>query len=107
MRFTKNVEIDGIINRFSTQRLTKTVIIQKFAKLAATPLQNTTAQIYTQLRGIMQSHVVREHAQIPDDQNIMICIAMGYPNDDFPANHVRSVRADNGDFVKYIGFEDS
>ena len=58
-------------------------------------------------QGIMQSHVVREHAQIPDDQNIMICIAMGYPDDDFPANHVRSVRADNGDFVKYIGFEDS
>ena len=55
----------------------------------------------------MQSHVVREHAQIPNDQNIMICIAMGYPDDDFPANHVRSVRADNGDFVKYIGFEDS
>ena len=27
---------------------------------------------------IMQSHVVREHAQIPDDQNIMICIAIGY-----------------------------
>ena len=26
-------------------------------------------------QGIMQSHVVREHAQIPDDQNIMICIA--------------------------------
>ena len=41
----------------------------------------------------MQSHVVREHAQIPDDQNIMICIAMGYPDNDFSANHVRSTRA--------------
>ena len=58
-------------------------------------------------QGIMQSHVVREHAQIPDDQNIMICIAMGYPDDDFPANHVRSTRASNKDFVKYIGFPDS
>ena len=55
----------------------------------------------------MQSHVVREHAKIPDDQNIMICIAMGYPDEDFPANHVRSVRADNSNFVKYIGFEES
>ena len=58
-------------------------------------------------QGIMQSHVVREHAQIPDDQNIMICIAMGYPDENFPANQVRSLRADNSDFVKYIGFEDN
>ena len=50
---------------------------------------------------------IMESSQIPDDQNIMICIAMGYPDEDFPANHVRSVRADNSDFVKYIGFEES
>ena len=35
-------------------------------------------------QGIMQSDVVREHAKIPDDQSIMICIAMGYPDDNFP-----------------------
>jgi nitroreductase len=55
-------------------------------------------------QGIMQSDVVHEHAQIPDDESIMICIALGYPDDSFPANHVRSVRADNSDFVRYIGF---
>lgn len=55
-------------------------------------------------QGIMQSDVVREHAKIPDDQSIMICIAMGYPDDDFPANDVRSVRTDNADFVSYLGF---
>tara|TARA_B100000795_G_C22804607_1_gene444015 strand:- start:1583 stop:2254 length:672 start_codon:yes stop_codon:yes gene_type:complete len=55
-------------------------------------------------QGIMQSDVVREHAKIPDDQSIMICIAMGYPDDDFPANDVRSVRTDNADFVSYMGF---
>lgn len=55
-------------------------------------------------QGIMQSDVVREHAQIPDDENIMICIALGYPDDSFPANHVRSVRAENSDFVQYHGF---
>ncbi len=42
--------------------------------------------------------------QIPEDENIMICIAMGYPDDSFPANHVRSVRADNSEFVQYKGF---
>ena len=52
----------------------------------------------------MQSEVVREHANIPDDQNIMICIAMGYPDDSFAANHVRSTRAENSSFVEYHGF---
>ena len=54
----------------------------------------------------MQSDVVREHAGIPDDQSIMICIAMGYPDYEFPANNVKSVREDNASFVRYVGFED-
>ncbi|TVP91660.1 MAG: nitroreductase, partial [Pseudomonadaceae bacterium] len=43
-------------------------------------------------QGIMHSPVVREHAGIPEDQVIMICVAMGYPDDDFPANAVVSKR---------------
>jgi hypothetical protein len=35
----------------------------------------------------------------------MICIAMGYPDNSFAANDVRSIRANNKDFVKYIGFD--
>ena len=57
-------------------------------------------------QGIMQSHVVRTHAQIPDDQVIMICIAMGYPDDSFVANDVKSRREDNKNFVRYVGFDD-
>jgi nitroreductase len=57
-------------------------------------------------QGIMQSGVVREHAGIPDDQNIMICIAMGYPDESFVANHVKSVREDNAQFVRYVGFDE-
>ena len=55
-------------------------------------------------QGIMQSDVVRKYAEIPDDESIMICIAIGYPDDSFPANDVRSTRADNSDFVRYLGF---
>jgi nitroreductase len=55
-------------------------------------------------QGIMQSDVVHKHAQIPDNEAIMICIALGHPDEDFAANDVRSVRADNKDFVSYHGF---
>jgi nitroreductase len=55
-------------------------------------------------QGIMQSDVVHQHANIPDDQAIMICIAMGYPDESFAANDVRSTRADNSTFVTYTGF---
>lgn len=57
-------------------------------------------------QGIMQSPVVREHAQIPDDQVIMICVAMGYPDDSFPANAVVSRRKSVDEAAVFIGFDD-
>jgi nitroreductase len=56
-------------------------------------------------QGIMQSSVVREHAKIPDDQTIMTCVALGWPDFDFAANDVKSVREDNDNFVTFTGFE--
>jgi len=56
-------------------------------------------------QGIMQSSVVREHAKIPDDQTIMTCIAMGWPDFDFGANEVKSVREPNDQFVTFTGFD--
>ncbi|MAP95208.1 MAG: nitroreductase [Ponticaulis sp.] len=55
-------------------------------------------------QGIMQSPVVREHAQIPDDEVIMICVAMGWPDESFPANAVVSNRKAVDDAVRFIGF---
>jgi nitroreductase len=57
-------------------------------------------------QGIMQSPVVREHAAIPDDQLIMICVAMGYPDDRFPANAVISKRKSVDEAAVFIGFEE-
>jgi nitroreductase len=57
-------------------------------------------------QGIMQSPVVREHAGIPDDQVIMICIAMGYPDDSFPANAVLSRRKSVDEAAVFVGFDD-
>jgi nitroreductase len=57
-------------------------------------------------QGIMQSPVVRKHAQIPDDQVIMICVAMGYPDDSFPANAVVSRRKSVDEAATFVGFDD-
>ncbi len=57
-------------------------------------------------QGIMQSPVVREHARIPEDQVIMICIAMGYPDDSFPANAVVSRRKSVDEATVFVGFDE-
>ena len=58
-------------------------------------------------QGIMQSPVVREHAGIPDDQVIMICVAMGWPDDSFPANAVVSKRKPVDEGAVFVGFEET
>ncbi len=57
-------------------------------------------------QGIMQSPVVREHAGIPDDQVIMTCIAMGFPDESFPANAVVSLRKPVDEAAVFVGFDD-
>lgn len=55
-------------------------------------------------QGIMQSPVVREHAGIPDDQVIQTCVAMGWPDDTFPANAVVSRRKPVSEAARFVGF---
>ena len=55
-------------------------------------------------QGIMQSPVVREHAGIPDDQVIMKSIALGWPDDSFPANAVVSERKSVEEAAVFVGF---
>jgi nitroreductase len=57
-------------------------------------------------QGIMQSPVVREHAGIAEDQVIMICVAMGYPDDSFPANAVVSQRKSVDEAAVFVGFDE-
>ena len=56
-------------------------------------------------QGIMQSPVEREHAGIPDDQVIMICVAIGYPDESFPANAVVSRRKSVDEATTFVGFD--
>jgi nitroreductase len=55
-------------------------------------------------QGIMQSPVVREHAGIADDQVIMKAIALGWPDDSFPANAVVSERKRVEEAARFVGF---
>ncbi|MEL6323181.1 MAG: nitroreductase [Pseudomonadota bacterium] len=56
-------------------------------------------------QGIMQSPVVREHAGIPETQVIMICVAMGWPDETFPANAVVSRRKSVDEATTFVGFD--
>ena len=56
-------------------------------------------------QGIMQSPVVREHAGIAADQVIMKSIALGWPDDSFPANAVVSRRKSVDEAAVFVGFE--
>lgn len=56
-------------------------------------------------QGIMQSSVVRENANISEDHVIMTCVAMGYPDESFVANDVKSRRSPNDKVASFIGFD--
>lgn len=57
-------------------------------------------------QGIMQSPVVREHANIADDQVIMKAVALGWPDDSFPANAVVSERKSVDEAATFLGFSE-
>jgi len=57
-------------------------------------------------QGIMQSPVVREVANIPEDQVILTCVALGWPDEDFSANAVVSRRRPIENTARFLGFED-
>ncbi len=57
-------------------------------------------------QGIMQSPVVREHAGIADDQVIMKSVALGWPDETFPANAVVSERKPVADATVFVGFDE-
>ena len=56
-------------------------------------------------QGIMQSPVVREHAGIDENQVIMKSIALGWPDETFPANAVVSERKSVEEATVFVGFD--
>ena len=57
-------------------------------------------------QGVLYPQVARDMAGIPDSKRIIIAIAMGYPDWDFPANNVVSTREPVENITTWVGFED-
>jgi nitroreductase len=55
-------------------------------------------------QGVLYPEVVRELAGIPDTKRLMIAVALGYPDDDFPANRAKSERMPVDQLTTWIGF---
>lgn len=56
-------------------------------------------------QGITYPEVLHEFAKIPESKRIVIAIAIGYPNWDFPANKVVSDREPMENITTWVGFE--
>jgi nitroreductase len=56
-------------------------------------------------QGILFSDVVRKHTGIPESKRIMIAIAIGYPNRDFSANKLESMRESLEKITTWYGFK--
>ena len=57
-------------------------------------------------QGIMQSPVVREVANIPEEQAILTCVALGWPDENFIANSVVSRRRPVENITRFLGFDE-
>ena len=56
-------------------------------------------------QGIMYPEVVRKFTHIPESKRMVISIAIGYPDWDFPANKLESTREPAENIVAWCGFE--
>ncbi len=56
-------------------------------------------------QGVMYPDTVREFTGMPDSKQIIISIAIGYPDWDFPANKIESAREPLDDITTWCGFE--
>lgn len=55
-------------------------------------------------QGVVYPEILREIAQIPENKKIIIAIALGYPDWDFPANAVETGRESLDRNTRWIGF---
>ncbi|MFT4791897.1 MAG: nitroreductase [Paracoccaceae bacterium] len=95
--FDRSMENQGTIAHFDLGAATYGLVLAAWSRGLGAVING---------QGIMQSPVVREHAQIPDDQVILTCVALGWPDESFAANSVKSRRRAAPNGATFLGFED-
>lgn len=55
-------------------------------------------------QGVTYSDVLRKHLKIPESKRLIVALAIGYPDWDFPANKVESTREPVENISKWHGF---
>ena len=94
--FDKSIRNHGVIAHFDLGAVTYGLVLAAWSRGLGAVING---------QGIMQSPVVREHAAIPDDQVIMTCVALGWPDETFSANAVRSRRRPVAEVATFTGFD--
>ena len=56
-------------------------------------------------QGVLFPEVARQVCRIPDSQRIVMSIAIGYPDPDFPANRLESMRESLENITTWLGFD--
>jgi nitroreductase len=55
-------------------------------------------------QGTVFSEIIKKHTGMSEDKNVVIGIAIGYPDLTFPANQIVSRRASVDDVTAWVGF---
>lgn len=55
-------------------------------------------------QGVSYPDVIRGLVPIPESKRLDVCISIGYPDKDFPANKIESKREPLENFVTWYGF---
>ncbi|MDO6520389.1 nitroreductase [Shimia thalassica] len=90
--------LDNTIAHFDTGAMTYGLILAAWSRGLGAVING---------QGIMQSPVVREVANIPEDQVILTCVALGWPDEGFAANSVVSRRRPESNTTRFLGFDDA
>jgi len=88
--------LNNTIAHFDTGAMTYGLVLAAWAKGLGAVING---------QGIMQSPVVRDIAQIPEDQVILTCVALGWPDNSFVANSVISRRRPTENVTRFLGFD--
>ena len=88
--------VDQYMSHFDTGAIVQTICLTALNYGLGTCVENA---------GIMFPEVIRKLTPIPDSQYIVMGIAIGYPDWDFPANKIETNREPLENFATWCGFD--